>query len=136
MLYLWANGNLLRKFTIVIFIYYISLPSCTILEKFLMWVPRMIPIPIKMYEEFLAQFRINMSHLDAKRSFLCNIHYLVKFKIICNISPLFTNNALSCFKNSKIFDTKLTHGKNDPYWITGIFFPKNELRQFFLKHRK
>ena len=79
----------------------------------------------KMYEKFWAQFRIKMSHFEAKN-----------FSQYSPFLPLFTNNALLCCKNSKVLGPKLTHDKNDPYSATANFFPKRELRHFFSKHNK
>ena len=117
MSYLWANRSLLSIFTFVAFIY---LYFPTIMQNF-----RKSPnadSESKMYEKFLAKFRIKMSHLEAKKSF---------FLQYSPFSPLFTNKALSCCKNSKLLGPKLTHSKNDPYFTSGNFFKKVTSVTFF-----
>ena len=74
MSYLWANRSLLSIFTFVAFIY---LYFPTIMQNF-----RKSPnadSESKMYEKFLAKFRIKMSHLEAKKSFFFAIFTIFTF---------------------------------------------------------
>ena len=115
--YFCANRSLLSIFAIVTFIY---LYYPTIMQNFRNILN--VDSENKKYETFLAQNRIKMSHLEAKKSL---------FMQYSLFSPLFTNNALSCCKTWKILGPKLTHGKNDPYWATGNFFQKLSSTTFF-----
>ena len=108
--YFWANWSLLSIFIIVTFIY---LYSPTIMQ-YCRKNPN-VDSENKMYRKVLVQFGINMSHLEAKKNFF--LQYSL-------FSPLFTNKAQSYFKNSKLLGPKLTHGKNEQYWVTGHFFQK------------
>ena len=119
---LWSKNALFLSQKLSPLFIYIPLPSCTILEKSLMWILR----------------RRCMRSLWPNLGQKCRIWRpkRVFFSQSSPFAPLFTSNALSCCTNSKHLGPKLTHGKNDPYWANGNFFQKSELSQYCMQNFK